>query len=384
MEPELDPKLRTAKRVLIYRLGTIGDTVVGLPALHVVARAFPHAERRLLTSFPPLAKASASSAVLDGTGLVHGYFRYTLRTRSLRELLRLWWQIARWRPEVLVDLSPASGVRDARRNSLFFRLCGVRRQVGVPLTEDMQACRKISAAGSPAGERFEFEASRLVRNLAALGTASLDDPQSWDLKLTKAERARAVEMLAPANGRPIFAVSFGTKNQSNDWGQMNWRELLTQLARLYPSYALALCGATVEAAESEVSADGWRAATDMPVINLCGLLTPRESAAVFERSAVFLGHDSGPMHLAEAVQTPCVAVFSARNPAGVWFPCGEQHRVLYHHVPCEKCLLETCIVEGKKCILSITVEEVLAQVAAVLPGTTKVDPPPEFIVLRAQ
>ncbi len=40
------------RRVLIYRLGSLGDTLIALPALKLVARAFPDAERRLLTNFP--------------------------------------------------------------------------------------------------------------------------------------------------------------------------------------------------------------------------------------------------------------------------------------------------------------------------------------------
>jgi ADP-heptose:LPS heptosyltransferase len=351
------------KRVLIYRLGTLGDTVVALPALNVVARAFPAAERRLLTSFPPNAKASPSSAILENTGLVHGYFRYTLRTRNVRELISLWLQLLKWRPEVLIDLSPASGIADAKRNSFFFRLCGITRIVGAPITDDMQHPRPIVGAE----KRFEYEASRLARNIASLGRANLDDPAYWDLKITRQEFDRAAEVLAPAGERPIIAVGFGTKNQSNDWGAERWHELLTRLARLYPQHSLAICGAAVETQQSDTVASGWRECSAAPVINLCGVLTPRESAAVFKRADIFLGHDSGPMHLASAVQTPCVVVFSARNPAGIWFPYGDRHQVLYHHVSCENCGLETCILEKKKCILSITVEEVLERISRILP-----------------
>ena len=75
---------QSPKRVLVYRLGSLGDTVVALPALHLVARMFPKAERRMLTSFPPHVKAPASSAVLEHTGLIEGYFRYNYATRSPR------------------------------------------------------------------------------------------------------------------------------------------------------------------------------------------------------------------------------------------------------------------------------------------------------------
>jgi ADP-heptose:LPS heptosyltransferase len=102
------------------------------------------------------------------------------------------------------------------------------------------------------------------------------------------------------------------------------------------------------------------------VVNLCGKLTPRQSAAALARVEIFLGHDSGPMHLAAAVGTPCVAVFAARNLPRQWFPVGSQHRVVYHRVECAGCGLETCIEQGKKCLVSIGVEEVFRVVSSKL------------------
>jgi hypothetical protein len=91
-----------AKRVLIYRLGSLGDMLIALPALRLAARAFPQAERRMLTNFPINVKAPPAAAILENSGLVHGYFRYAAGTRSLWELVSLWWQLRRWKPEVLV------------------------------------------------------------------------------------------------------------------------------------------------------------------------------------------------------------------------------------------------------------------------------------------
>ena len=64
------------------------------------------------------------------------------------------------------------------------------------------------------------------------------------------------------------------------------------------------------------------------------------------------------MHLAAAMGTPCVAVFSARNKPRTWFPYGNNHHVIYHKTECYGCGLEVCKLEAKKCITSITVEEV--------------------------
>ena len=354
------------KRVLIYRLGSLGDTLIALPALHLVGRAFPEAERRLLTNVPVSAKAPPAAAILANTGLVAGYERYAVGTRSLRELTGLVWRIRRWRPEVLVYLGASRGVASAVRDARFFRVCGIARQIGVPITEDMDRNR-VESEGV-----WEPEAARLARNIAELGDARLEDPASWSLGLMEAEHARAAEALgAEAMARPLLAVSVGTKVQAKDWGRENWRALLARIGAEHPEYALALAGAPEESEASEFAAAGWREAVGARgktpvVVNLCGRLTPRESAAVFARARLFAGHDSGPMHLAAAVQTPCVAIFAARNKPRVWFPYGGRHRVLYHQTDCWGCGLETCLIEGKKCILSISVDEVAAQVSAAL------------------
>jgi heptosyltransferase-3 len=349
------------KRVLIYRLGSLGDTLIALPAFHLAARAFPEAERRLLTNFPVNTKAPPAAAILENTGLIHSYIPYGVGTRNPRELLNVWWQLLRWRPQVLVYVGSARGVESAIRDSKFFRLCGISRLIGVPTTQDMQQNRREDSALV-----FEPEASRLTRNLAELGEAHLEDPESWNLHLTEVERDRAREVLAPATGHPILAVSVGTKVQSKDWGRDNWRALLNRLAALYPDFAIALCGAAEENESSEFAASGWRENSLSPIINLCGLLSPRESAAVISQARAFLGHDSGPMHLAAAVQTPCVAIFAARNKPRVWFPYGKQHRVLYHQTDCWGCGLETCVIEKKKCLTSITIDEVITEVRALL------------------
>jgi ADP-heptose:LPS heptosyltransferase len=357
---------RAPKRVLVYRLGSLGDTLIALPALHLVARAFPDAERRMLTSFPVATKAAPSAAVLEHTGLVHGYFRYTLATRNPRELFALWWQLLRWRPQVLVYLGGTRTVVSAWRDAAFFRLCGIPRLIGTPLTPDMQFPRAQPSAEPGGPEVLEAEAARLVRNVQALGDISLDDPASWSLHLTAAEHARAVEALRAAAGWPLIAVSVGTKMQSKDWGGDNWRALLKRLAARYPDHALVLCGAREEAEVSDYAAAGWREHARGPAINLCGTLTPRQSAAVMARAVMFLGHDSGPMHLAAAVQIPCVAVFSSRHIPRVWFPYGSRHRVVYHYVDCGGCRLETCIEQRKRCIMSITVDEVLQAAISVM------------------
>ena len=66
---------------------------------------------------------------------------------------------------------------------------------------------------------------------------------------------------------------------------------------------------------------------------------------MLKRAAVFAGHDTGTLHLAAAVDTPVVGVFSARNPAGIWFSDRPRDTFFYDRVPCAGCRLkeiDTC------------------------------------------
>jgi heptosyltransferase-3 len=337
-------------RVLIYRLGSLGDTVASVPAIHLIARAFPNATRFLLTNIPVHSKAPAASAVLEGSGLVHGYINYPVGMRSLGKFVRLWWRIFRFRPDVLVYLTASErGEEAVTRDARFFRACGVRRFVGLP-TGDLAVNRY-----DPVRKVWESEAARLLRCLSPLGHADVNDLRNWDLRLTDAELGVAGHALAAAGDGPIIVCGPGTKMQSKDWGQENWRALLAKLSAIFPQHALVLIGAKDDAEVSDYAASRWQG----PVINLCGTLTPRESAAVIRNAELFLGPDSGPMHMAAAYGVPCAIAFAAIDRPGRWFPVGDCHQPIYHDVECSNCRLQVCIEKQKICINSISVDTML-------------------------
>jgi ADP-heptose:LPS heptosyltransferase len=350
----------SVNRVLIYRLGSLGDTVVALSSFHLIARAFPEAERRVLTNFPVAGKAAPLSSILGESELVHGYMAYPVGLRNIRHLLALRRQIRLWKPDVLVYLAAPRGRLKALRDALFFKSCAIKSLIGIPYTCSLQQNQWLAER-----QCYEHESVRLARCLNVLGDAQLDNSASWDLHLTAWEKKSAQLHLDKwGDNNRFIACSVGTKIEVKDWGSENWRRLLRELFRQYPGYGLVLIGADDEFTSSESASRDWRG----PRLNLCGKLTPRESAAVLKRAVLFLGHDSGPLHLAASVGVPCVAIFSARNKPGVWFPYGTQHKVLYHQTACFGCGLEVCTRYQKKCISSITVDEILGAIHQLLPS----------------
>ena len=208
---------------------------------------------------------------------------------------------------------------------------------------------------------YESEAQRLARCLRELGDARLHGPESWTPGLVTAEYEAAARLTLAFRGAPYLTVSLGTKVQSNQWGEAKWCRLLGKLAGAWPGHGLAVLGAHDEREASEALAAAWRGVAEAgPALNLCGECSPRVSAAVMERAQMFLGHDSGPAHMAAAVGVPVTAVYGSRMLPGTWTPHGESSQVVMHWPNCGGCQLAVCVEQGKRCLESIGVDEVFA------------------------
>jgi heptosyltransferase III len=314
------------QRIVIYRLGSLGDTVVALPCFHKVARTWPSAERIVLTNFPVSSNAAPLEAILRDGGLIHSSIVYPVGTRSLHRLWTLTKQLRSLRADVLVYLTPARGLPNAIRDWAFFKLCGFKRIVGVPLTQDLQNCRQLDSqvpGGPPVEER---ECERLARCLHELGPIDLDDPGMWDLHLTQDELRAGASVLVPLLPGHYFAINMGGKAKEKDWGMPNWYSLLKLLSDRYPQTGLLIVGAAEDSERARDLASAWKG----PVVDACGKLNPRESAAAMRQAAAFIGHDSGPLHLAAATGVSCVGLFGNFNQPERWHPRGPQHRIIHH------------------------------------------------------
>jgi heptosyltransferase III len=339
-----------SNKILIYRLGSLGDTVVALPCFHLIARAYPDSDRILLTNAPVNATAPAAWSVLGDSGLIHNYISYSLGTRNAIDLAKLCVKIRKLGVKTVVYLTPPRGEQAIKRDEKFFRLCGAKEIVGIPRGE------LATWHYDPIKDRYESEASRLARCLAPIGDARVHDLASWDPLLTGKEKDRAAGALRALNGTPFLALGIASKQAIPDWGIENWKSLMPQLRRQFPNHAIVFIGAREDCKAANEVAAQWKGT----FLNLSGGLTPRESAAVMQKADIFIGIDSGPMHLAASVRIPCVTIFAAHRLPGEWFPPGDGHELIYHKTACFGCELDVCGIEKKRCILSISPEEVVA------------------------
>ena len=311
--------IRPEKRVLIFRRGSIGDTIVSLPALNAIAEAFPNAERRILTNSPTMEVAAPLQSIVDGTGLVHGYFVTSTRSAS-PSILKSRREIRVWKPDIVIYLSEPSSPARLLAEILFFWSCGIGRFMGIPLGLSLRRYRKST------DNLWESESERLMRAIGPIDTGKRD----WSLNFPQSERDEAARRLDAWPGfrsgsGNFIAFSVGAKLSDKDWGDVNWRAVLAALAANQKTVGIIAFGADEDRERSQALLEGWPG----PTLNLCGETSPRVGALMMGKAAFYLGHDSGPMHLAALGGTRCVAVFAARAKPGVWFPHGEGHLIFY-------------------------------------------------------
>ena len=159
--------------------------------------------------------------------------------------------------------------------------------------------------------------------------------------------------VAGRDARIVLHVGAGTS--AKRWPVEYWRRLVDHLGA-EGNVAVALVGA---------SSDGQTARTILGnlkpphAVDWTGRFRVDELAAVLQQADVLVGADSGPAHLATAVQTPAVVLFSGTNSMQQWQPRGKLVRAIRHEVACSPCHRRTCPVAGHPCMRGLRPGHVL-------------------------
>lgn len=334
--------------LLAHHVGSLGDTIVTIPALRAVRAEWPSHRVALLTTSG--ARLTARD-VLDGDGLVDAFLVYD-RALSGPRLVRETWRVARWlrqrRFSHVVSLLPSERAAPAhRRDRWFFRACGIRTVYGYG-----------EVPGDVASDAREDR--RKLRRLAAAGIRAARAPHdALPLLVLRPEEIEAgTRLAAPRPGRPLVAMGLTANWPSKHWPLERFAAIGRRL-NAAGAEVLGVGGPADHAAFESLRA-GWGFG-----VNACGH-PPRITAAALARCRAFLGVDSGSAHLAASVGTPCVVVAWAGMARGQWDPIGTGHAVIRLDVPCGGCRAERCGVAGHPCLTGIAVDPVWEALSALL------------------
>jgi asparagine synthase (glutamine-hydrolysing) len=339
------PRPRAPRNICIFRIGNIGDIACALPAMRAVREAYPEARIVLLSSpgrrtQPGAAEVLAGATWLDEIRTYHSedISTHAGRTALLRELR------AR-RFDMWIDL-PNNLTTTARqfRDMAFARMAGVGWARGWRIDTLKWAAKAQSEC-----LQFPNEVERTLRMVRNMGIAA----RHVDFGLAREDEVvRRVDGLLGAQAPRRVAIAPGAKRATNLWRSERFAEVGRVLAA--NGYRVVLLGGPQE---TQVCA-GIAAAIGPGALSLAGALTVAESCEVLRRSHLAICVDSGVQHLASAVGTPVVSLFSFWQMLGKWRPHGAASQVIQKWVPCHTCLLDECP-RGNLCMARISVADVL-------------------------
>jgi heptosyltransferase-3 len=168
----------------------------------------------------------------------------------------------------------------------------------------------------------------------------------------------AARMSETFHGRPYVVIHPASVMATKRWAAEHFGAVARELATR--NFTIA-----VTAGPGEESFAGSVARENAGTITLLGLTIP-ELAELIRGARLYIGNDSGPMHLAAAVGTPTVAVWGSSDSRR-WRPWSAQHRVVQNPFECNPCPGYRCLVaESPLCIESVTVDQVNAAVNELL------------------
>ncbi len=336
-------------KVIIRAPNHLGDCVMALPMINEAREAHPGANITVLAP-ETLAELYEQNAEVDvtlriPTKYVHGMMAVV----KIKELL------APHAFDLGYILPPSFGAAAG------FKLAGIKERIGyvadgrrllltrplalpTPLNCQHRSMTYFDLLRRSVGRNLEYAPPKLFLQDNDLDNAAL--------------RLAAFGLTA---GRPYVTMAFRAVAASRRWGVAKYAELANLLAARY-GVSVVLIGAADDAREGDELA---AAVPDHEIVNLAGRCTVRESAAVIARSALFVGDDSGPAHLAAATGVPVVVLFGAGDPAET-APAGERVRVVRRaDLDCIACVRNTCPLKGEanlRCMTGLSVAMVFGEI----------------------
>lgn len=289
------------REVCIVMLSAIGDAVHVLPVANALKRAWPECRITWVIQPVPHLMVRDHPAIDD--------FIVFDRKRGLRGLAEFR-AVRRALSDRRFDL--LLGLQVYLKAGVITAMTPARVKLGFDRVRARDAQWLFTTHRIPArGQRhvqdqyFEF--------LEALGVPA--EPVMWGLDLTDEER-RAQSDFFSAIDRPSCAVVLGTSKAEKNWHTAGYLEVVDALYTRFGLQPVLVGGPS--SAERTV-ADHILERTTVPVVDALGD-DLRRVVWLLDGSALVLTPDTGPLHMARALGTPCVSLFGYTNPkrTGPW------------------------------------------------------------------
>jgi lipopolysaccharide heptosyltransferase II len=351
------------QRILLLRLERIGDLLMVVDAIRDVRAAWPEASIDLAVA---AWNESVAKLIPDVSQVLTASPPWLARNEPHDSWSVLLAKARSWRRtgyDLVVNFEP-----DIRSNLLAW-VSGAARRVGY---SSGGGGSFLTAAGAydPA-VHVSVNARQLVRRAAgasyrpgSVGASPSGRPRPH-LAIPADSDRRAGALVAGARS-PLVGVHASAGRLSKQWHVDRFADVARTVATRHGA-TIVLTGS---AADRPMVSGLARRLTGIPFIDVAGTLDLPALAALLSRLDVVVTGDTGPMHLASALDVPVVALFGPSDPRR-YGPLGPRHRVVRVDLPCSPCGQvrlppERCRGHIPDCMDGIQVDMVTTAVAELL------------------
>jgi len=295
------------KKILVVRLGAIGDVVNALVFATALKRAEPSVEIGW-------AVHALSLPLIEAHPMIDRVHLWR-RERGVRGFLALLRDVRRERYDMAIDLQRIF------KSGALARLSGARRVLGYDKARAKEASWIWSNERIPAGDPGAHMVEQYLEVARHLG---IEAPQPEHLLPEDEDASNWAEHLVSELGGSPVVINVGASKPANRWVPERFGEVARACLDRH-GLPVCLTGGPDDVRSALVAAE--TAGPDERLRNLVGLTDLRQLAALESRAALFVGCDTGPMHLAVACGAPVVALFGPADPRRTG-PFGDRNRVV--------------------------------------------------------
>jgi len=329
------------RKILVVKPSSLGDVVHSLPFLNAINTCFPKAEIHWVI-------AKGLEGLLEGHPMIDRLIiinkdlwkNLSQAGNTLKEIRELYKQLRYEKYDIVVDL------QGLLRSGLITQVTHAPLRIGF---HEAREGSRFFYTNKVKGNRDIHAVERYMKMAAELGCDAQDMVFPFPLPANAGDAAGKL-----ANFGPYAVLVPGARWKTKIWPA----ERFGKVASMLP-----LRSVIVGAGADRAIADTVVSHSDKKARSLAGETSLKELIEIMRHAEVVITNDSGPMHIAAALNVPVIAIFGPTSPKRTG-PYGTGHVVLQSQADCVPCFKRVC--SDIRCMKEITPEAVYQEVLGIL------------------
>ncbi|TDX59234.1 glycosyltransferase family 9 protein [Orenia marismortui] len=342
-------------KILLIRLSAIGDVIHALPVARATRERYPEAEITWIVEDKAKDLVIGNPNIDNIIILPKEEWKKEFKTKkwaTLKKARSFFKELQKKEFDIALD------VHGLFKSGLTAYLSGAKKKIGPAKGREGSTLFYDHKVELPTEEIHQID-----RNLQiAKGVDVKAETVSFDITLSEEERKKVDQLLkglAINDSKLLITINPYTSWSSKNWLNQRWAKVADKLIKDF-NCELIFTGSPADRAGVGEIID----LMEEDPYNLAGRTNLKELAGVYDRADLFIGCDTGPMHLAVAMATPVIALFGPTNPL-THGPYGDNNIVVKGTEECRCCWKRVCK-HNNECMKSISVDDLIDNVELII------------------